>query len=63
MALHYSVGIDTQTSSPITAARAGAPACADLERLHQRINSWFESIARDLPWREPDCSAWGVLVS
>lgn len=24
---------------------------------------WFTANARDLPWRRPDCSAWGVLVS
>ena len=25
--------------------------------------SWFDQTARDLPWRRPDCTAWGVLVS
>lgn len=24
---------------------------------------WFDTHARELPWREPDCSPWGVLVS
>ncbi|GAA3994391.1 A/G-specific adenine glycosylase [Allokutzneria multivorans] len=24
---------------------------------------WFDRVARDLPWRRPDCDAWGVLVS
>ena len=24
---------------------------------------WFATARRDLPWRDPDCSAWGVLVS
>jgi A/G-specific adenine glycosylase len=24
---------------------------------------WFDSAARDLPWREPDTTPWGVLVS
>ncbi|HKN96564.1 MAG TPA: A/G-specific adenine glycosylase, partial [Pseudonocardiaceae bacterium] len=27
------------------------------------VADWFEANARDLPWRRPDCSAWGVLVS
>ncbi len=27
------------------------------------LNDWFDAVGRDLPWREPDCSAWGVLVS
>ncbi|OZM70915.1 adenine glycosylase [Amycolatopsis antarctica] len=25
--------------------------------------SWFDTHGRDLPWREPECTAWGVLVS
>jgi A/G-specific adenine glycosylase len=24
---------------------------------------WFTDSARDLPWRRPECTAWGVLVS
>ncbi len=27
------------------------------------LTDWFAEKARDLPWRAPDCSAWGVLVS
>jgi A/G-specific adenine glycosylase len=27
------------------------------------VIDWFADNARDLPWRRPDCSAWGVLVS
>lgn len=27
------------------------------------LTDWFAEKARDLPWRRPDCSAWGVLVS
>lgn len=27
------------------------------------LTDWFAVTARDLPWRKPDCSAWGVLVS
>jgi len=27
------------------------------------VIEWFDSHARELPWRDPDCSAWGVLVS
>lgn len=27
------------------------------------LTDWFAGKARDLPWREPGCSAWGVLVS
>ncbi|HEX7537546.1 MAG TPA: A/G-specific adenine glycosylase [Dermatophilaceae bacterium] len=31
--------------------------------LHQRILGWYTREARDLPWREPGTSPWGVLVS
>jgi A/G-specific adenine glycosylase len=31
--------------------------------LHRPILAWYEAQARDLPWREPDCPAWHVLIS
>ena len=31
--------------------------------LHQRILDWYSREARDLPWRRPGTSPWGVLVS
>ena len=31
--------------------------------LHDRILGWYSEHARDLPWRDPDCSPWGVFVS
>ncbi len=34
-----------------------------MEFLHRRVTGWFAETARDLPWRDPDCGAWGVLVS
>jgi A/G-specific adenine glycosylase len=27
------------------------------------VAEWFAANARDLPWRRPECTAWGVLVS
>ncbi|WP_410655826.1 A/G-specific adenine glycosylase [Amycolatopsis sp. lyj-112] len=27
------------------------------------LTEWFGEAGRDLPWREPECTAWGVLVS
>jgi len=27
------------------------------------IAAWFDTHKRELPWRDPDCGAWGVLVS
>ncbi len=61
-------------STPVTAsaraiafADAGAadrsPTDQDLAEIHADINSWFAVHARDLPWREPGCSPWGILVS
>ncbi|TVU58098.1 A/G-specific adenine glycosylase [Paenarthrobacter nitroguajacolicus] len=34
-----------------------------LTELHGALDQWFAEAARDLPWREPDCSPWGILVS
>jgi A/G-specific adenine glycosylase len=31
--------------------------------LHRPVLAWYSEHARDLPWRHPDCSAWGVFVS
>ncbi|WP_338748564.1 A/G-specific adenine glycosylase [Janibacter alittae] len=31
--------------------------------LHHAVASWYADHGRDLPWREPDCSAWGVYLS
>jgi A/G-specific adenine glycosylase len=34
-----------------------------LETLRARVNGWYALAGRDLPWREPDCGPWGVLLS
>lgn len=34
-----------------------------LDELHGRVTGWYERAGRDLPWRSPDCSPWGVFVS
>lgn len=31
--------------------------------LHARILSWYAQHARELPWRDPACSPWGVFLS
>ena len=31
--------------------------------LHERILHWYDVNARDLPWRRPEATPWGVLVS
>ena len=33
------------------------------ERLHRRVLEWYAVAARDLPWRRPDATPWGVFVS
>jgi A/G-specific adenine glycosylase len=35
----------------------------DLRLLHGRVLDWYARSARPLPWREPGCTPWGVLVS
>jgi A/G-specific adenine glycosylase len=42
---------------------AKRPEAKQLDALHLELNEWFAANARDLPWREPGCSPWGVLVS
>ena len=36
---------------------------ADPTVLHQTLLPWYDANARDLPWRAPDRTPWGVLVS
>ena len=31
--------------------------------LHDRILAWYDEHARDLPWRRPEATPWGVMVS
>ncbi|WP_408632867.1 A/G-specific adenine glycosylase [Myceligenerans pegani] len=44
----------------MTSSTAGSAAHAVLRAA---ITDWFARTARDLPWRAPDRTAWGVLVS
>ncbi|GAA4724918.1 hypothetical protein GCM10023216_13860 [Isoptericola chiayiensis] len=34
-----------------------------VEALVEPVTAWYGHAARDLPWRRPDCTPWGVLVS
>ena len=34
-----------------------------LRVLHREVLAWYDAEARDLPWRAPEVSPWGVLVS
>ena len=42
---------------------APSRAATHLVSIHERVLEWYRSNARDLPWRDPECSAWGVFVS
>jgi A/G-specific adenine glycosylase len=39
------------------------PGPADQPGIAAAAIAWFDTHARDLPWRRPDATAWGVLVS
>lgn len=39
------------------------PQPADLAVLHDTLLRWYAAHSRPLPWREPGCSPWGVLLS
>ncbi len=34
-----------------------------LRRAHRQVIDWYDLNERPLPWRDPECSPWGVLVS
>lgn len=53
------------TRAPRPTAEQAAPALPATEAaaLRGRVLAWFDEHARDLPWRSPDRTAWGVLVS
>ncbi|WP_084479474.1 A/G-specific adenine glycosylase [Nesterenkonia sp. AN1] len=58
----------TTLASPMNSAREGS-LCPEIgftpepTLVHERVIEWFEGNARPLPWREPDCTPWGVMVS
>jgi A/G-specific adenine glycosylase len=31
--------------------------------VHERVLRWYDEHARDLPWRAPDATPWGIFVS
>ncbi len=42
---------------------SGPPSGASLSSLHGSVLAWYGTQARDLPWRRPGTTPWGVLVS
>ncbi len=51
----------TTDSTPRNPAAAGGAPTG--RGLLGPLLSWYAERSRDLPWRRPDCSPWGVLVS
>ncbi|GAB2573756.1 A/G-specific adenine glycosylase [Streptomyces capparidis] len=45
------------------AAAPSRPTAPETAALHERVLAWYDEHARDLPWRRPDASPWGVMVS
>jgi A/G-specific adenine glycosylase len=48
------------------AARGGTgdlPASVPADRLVAAVTAWYRTARRELPWRAPDRTPWGVLVS
>lgn len=43
--------------------RAPTVCGVDPDELVQRVLAWYALNARDLPWRRPDATPWGILVS
>lgn len=48
---------------PAAPGHLGVLSPSRLANLHQDVLGWYAAHARDLPWRDPECSAWGVFVS
>ena len=46
--------MDSPAAPPRTAAAGG---------LGNALVDWYDTAARDLPWRRPDVDPWAVLVS
>ncbi|MEV0281845.1 A/G-specific adenine glycosylase [Streptomyces sp. NPDC050610] len=54
----------TTTPTPTTPPTpAAAPASPPPAALHAAVIDWFDTHARDLPWRRPDAGPWAVMVS
>jgi A/G-specific adenine glycosylase len=51
------------TASRTPRARPDSLTQAERADLHRAVLDWYAAHARPLPWRDPSCSAWGVLVS
>ncbi|MEV7426152.1 MULTISPECIES: A/G-specific adenine glycosylase [unclassified Streptomyces] len=53
----------TDTTTATVPLTGPATTSVDPAQLHTPVLAWFESHARDLPWRRPEAGAWGVMIS
>lgn len=51
------------SAGPLTPSPAVTDPHPHREPLHRELLRWYDENARDLPWRAPDRTPWGVLVS
>src|SRR5205807_7002774 len=56
-------GLHTFPGAAHTCDRIGSAMNTETTALHRSLTVWFETHARDLPWRRPEAGAWGVMVS
>ena len=54
---------DRTPTAPARTVGHAAAVARSTQYLHVRVADWFATTARDLPWRDPRCSPWGILVS
>ncbi|MFE7115754.1 A/G-specific adenine glycosylase [Streptomyces sp. NPDC057654] len=53
----------TLPTTPTPSTPAASPASPPPAALHAAVIDWFDTHARDLPWRRPDAGPWAVMVS
>ena len=51
------------TIDPVPAPAHPTPEAANAARVRMAVGRWFKQTGRDLPWRSPTCTPWGILVS
>lgn len=56
-------GPELATADATADTTAPSPDPSDAGAVRDAVVAWFDANARDLPWRAPDRTAWGVLVS
>ncbi|MDU0968356.1 MAG: A/G-specific adenine glycosylase [Actinomycetaceae bacterium] len=58
-------GAVPRTGRAAGATRPAAPTIDEdaLARVRAELSAWYPQVARDFPWRRPDRTPWGVLVS